>query len=76
MVAFCSTVQTSHRLFCVGSLDCQQISELELVIASQEKENMILCIQLMKKWEPIHLTVVNSKSEEGQGDYQDKTENI
>ena len=30
---------------------------------------MILCIQLMKKWEPIHLTVVNSKSEEGQGDY-------
>ena len=30
----------------------------------------------MKKWEPIHLTLDNSKSEEGQGDYQDKIKNV
>ena len=26
----------------------------------------------MKKWEPLHLTVDNSKSDNGQGDYQDQ----
>ena len=26
----------------------------------------------MKRWEPLHLTLNNSISEEGQGDYEDK----
>ena len=30
----------------------------------------------MKKWEPQNLTLNNSKSEERQGDYQDKIKNV
>ena len=43
-------------------------------IASQEKENKILC--LMKKWKPLHLTLDNSKPEEGLGDYKEKIKNV
>ena len=30
----------------------------------------------MKKWEPLHLTHDNSKSDKGQGDYQDLIKNV
>ena len=40
-------------------------------IVSQEKENKVYA-QLMKKWEPLHLTLDNYKSDKGQGDYQDQ----
>ena len=30
----------------------------------------------MKKWEELQLTLSNSKSEEGQGDYWNKTQNL
>ena len=30
----------------------------------------------MKKWEPLHSTLDDSKSEERQGDYPDKTQNV
>ena len=30
----------------------------------------------MKKWEQLQLTLDNKKSEQGQGDYQDKTQNL
>ena len=40
------------------------------IIESQEKENFIYYI-LMKKWEQLQLTLNNSKSEEGRGDYLD-----
>ena len=30
----------------------------------------------MKKWEQLQLTLGNSKSEKGQGDYYDKTKNL
>ena len=33
-------------------------------------------VYLMKKWEPLHLVLDNSKSEEGQGHYQDKIKNV
>ena len=30
----------------------------------------------MKKWELLHLTLDNSKSDKGQGDYQDQIKNV
>ena len=30
----------------------------------------------MNRWELLHLTLDNSKSEEGQGNYQDKIKNV
>ena len=30
----------------------------------------------MKKWEQLQLILINSKSEEGQGDYQDKIKKL
>ena len=30
----------------------------------------------MKKWEPLHLTLDNSKSDKGQADYQDQVKNV
>ena len=30
----------------------------------------------MKKWDPLHLALDNSKSEEGQGNCQDKIKNV
>ena len=30
----------------------------------------------MKNWEPLNLTLDNSKSEDGQGNYQDKMKNL
>ena len=68
MVAFCSTEQKSHWLFCVGSLDCEQISKLESVLPDKRKK-IRFYVYLMKKWEPLHLTCNNSKSEEGQGNH-------
>ena len=48
MVAFCSTVQKSHGLFCVGSLDSQytvtRFQNRICIIESQEKQNKILFI--------------------------------
>ena len=48
MVAFCSTVQKSHGLFCVGSLDSQytvtKFQNRICIIESQEKQNKILFI--------------------------------
>ena len=42
------------------------------IIESQEKENFIY--SLMKKWEQLHLTLDNLKSEEGRGNYLDNTQ--
>ena len=48
MVAFCSTAQKFHGLFCVESLDSQHnVSRFQnriCMIESQEKENKILYI--------------------------------
>ena len=48
MVAFCSTLQKFHGLFCVGSLDSQHtMSRFQnriCIIESPEKENKILNI--------------------------------
>ena len=33
-------------------------------------------LKVMKKWEQLQLTLDNSKSEEGQGNYKDKTQNL
>ena len=30
----------------------------------------------MKKWEPLHLTLDNSKSDKEQGDYQEQINNV
>ena len=30
----------------------------------------------MKKWEPLHLTLDSSKSDKGQGDYQNQITNV
>ena len=43
--------------------------------ASLEKENKVLCISV-RKWEELHVTLNNSKSEYGQGYYKDKTKNL
>ena len=43
-------------------------SKLESVLQAK-RNKMKLCVELMKKWEPQHWTLDNSKFEEGQGDY-------
>ena len=73
MVAFCSTVQIFHWLFCPGSLDVDIVSRFQnriCIIESQEKEHEILNI-LMKKWDQLQLTLSNSISEDGWGNHLD-----
>ena len=70
MVAFCSTIQKSHWLpiFCwksrLGVDPKVRISSIE----SQEQENKILCTA-NEEMEATTLTLKNSKSDKGQGDY-------
>ena len=74
MVDFCSTVQKSYSLFYVESLDWRVDFKIRInSMASQEKENKKFYVQLMKKWELLHLTLNNSKSE---GDNQDQIKNV
>ena len=60
MVAFCSTVQKFHGLFCVGSPDSQHtVSRFQnriCIIEGQEKENKILYIN-----EEMRATTVDSQ---------------
>ena len=60
MVAFCSTVQKFHGLFCVGCLDSQYtVSRFQnriCIIESQEKENKILYIS-----KEMEATIVDSQ---------------
>ena len=60
MVAFCSTVQKFHWLFLLG------VSVLWVDFKKRQKKNYI---QLIKKCEQLLLTLDNSKSKQGQGDY-------
>ena len=64
---------TKIPLICVGSRDCEQISKLESVL--QAKRKKVKCYVTLIKWEPLHLTLNNSKSKEGWSDYYDKIEN-
>ena len=74
MVDFCSTVQKSYSLFYVESLDWRVDFKIRInSMAIQEKENKKFYVQLMKKWELLHLTLNNSKSE---GDNQDQIKNV
>ena len=74
MVDFCATVQKSYSLFYVESLDWRVDFKIRInSMASQEKENKKFYVQLMKKWELLHLTLNNSKSE---GDNQDQIKNV
>ena len=45
-------------------------------IASQEKENKILCQVANEEMGSLYLTLDNSKSDQGQGDYQDQIKNV
>ena len=60
MVAFCSTGQKFHGLFCVGSLDSQHaVSRFQnriCIIEGQEKENKIFYIN-----EEMRATTVDSQ---------------
>ena len=70
MVAFCSTIQKSHWLpiLCwksrLGVDPKVRITSTE----SQEQENKILCTA-NEEMEATTLTLNNSKSDKGQGDY-------
>ena len=79
MVAFCSTVQIlplivlnwKSRLW----VDFKLESMLHLSLHQQAWRKKVLCISV-RKWEELHVTLNNSKSEYGQGYYKDKTKNL
>lgn len=83
MVTFCSTVQ---RVLLINLCQKSQLwvdfkTEFVLIFtfvtsaADQEQENKFLYIA-MKKWRQLQQTPSKSKSEAGQGDYQDKTQKL
>ena len=50
-------------IVCAESLDCEETSKLESVLQAKRKK-IKLYVKLMKKWESLHLTLDNPKSEE------------
>ena len=63
-------------LFCVESLDVEQISKLESAVLQAKRKKIKFYAQLMKKRELLNLTLDNSKSDKGQGGYQDQIKNV
>ena len=76
MIAFCSVVQTctdivlcwKYRLWVDFKIESALV--LIIVLTSQERKKVIILDSyVMKKWGQLHLTLNDSKSEKGQGNY-------
>ena len=84
IVAFCSTLQNSTDCLKLEDLSDSMIVDfkIESVLQVRRKKKVlyklynILCKAHEKMGDKLQLTLNNSKSEERQGDYQDKTQNL